>query len=525
MGGSKFNKVREKICDAAVQTVLCGKEDTVRVIPHIDQPSRKEIRRLRRKLDASEDWQRDGDVVYNAHGVSFQGIASWGDQIDIRLDGYDHRFKVLYLDRFMERKAYLLPVNKSAKCLPDIDLGDGELQYLIEMANAISNQPAGREYLYILKNPLRPASQARILESTQLDWDSEEFLVLLERHLELLPILTAALDSQLRALKKLRSAPVGLYNFLCPQKDAAAQEWLLSVMRAVTFSTETSEYPGPIMVQDLAVWNRCYRRFAVINATSRELIRPILNDLQERDQMRKCGDCPPPFAPTLPVSVSKSAICSPFCVDVRLPRGLAPLSGRQMDLLRLAMGKVLSTKTADKACEKWEDQMRSPSAYRWSGFEVWRNVLAGRMVKAWFDTDEQRGRAANLFRQSQQQQDAEAQVRSAAISSAYEYLANPARYEDRIADRPATKGSADELLSDEFFAFCFDPAAGPAKGSKLLAFNKDSLRRLLRSINVGDENYDAVLDFCEKEGLLVKRDHSITLGNETFHGITFKRQM
>lgn len=438
MGESKFNKVREKICDAAVQTVLCGKEDTVRMIPHIDQPSRKETRHLRRKLDASEDWQRDGNVVYNAYGMSFQGTASWGDQIDIRLDGYDHRFKVLYLDRFMERKAYLLPVNKSAKCLPDIDLGDGELQYLIEMANAISNQPAGREYLYILKNPLRPASQARIQESKQLDWDSEEFLVLLERHLELLPILTAALDSQLRVLKKLRSAPVGLYNFLSPQKDAAAQEWLLSVMRAVTFSTEASEYPGPIMVQDLAMWNRCYRRFAVINATSRELIRPILSDLQERDQMRKCGDCPPPFAPTLPVSVSKSAICSPFCVDVKLPRVLA---------------------------------------------------------------------------------------RSAAVRSAYEYLADPARYKNRITDRPTTKERAEDLLSDEFFAFCFDPATGPAKGSKLLAFNKDSLLRLLRSINVGDENYDAVLDFCEKEGLLVKRDHTITLGGETFHGITFKKQM
>jgi len=525
MGGLKFNKAREEICNAAVQTVLCGKEDTVRMIPHIDQPSRKEIRHLRRKLDASEDWQRDGDVAYNAYGMSFQGIASWGGQIDIRLDGYDHRFKVLYLDRFMERKAYLLPVNKSAKCLPDIDLGEGELQSLIEMAKTISNQTAGREYLYILKNPLRPASQARIQKSKQLVWDSEEFLVLLESHPELFPILTAALDSQLRALKKLRSAPVGLYNFLCPQKDAAAQEWLLSVMRAVTFSTEASEYPGPIVVQDLAMWSKCYRRLTVINATSRELIRPILNDLQERDQMRKCGDCLPPFAPTLPISVSRSAVCSPLCVDVQLPKGLTLLSGHQQDLLRLAMGKALSTKTADKVCEKWEDQMRSPSAYRWSGFEVWRNVLAEQMVKAWFDTNEQRGRAANLFQQSQYQQDADAQVRSAAIHSAYEYLADPARYEARITDRPATKESAEKLLSDEFFAFRFEPTKGHDKGTKFLVFNKDSLCRLLRSINVGDENYDAVLDFCEKEGLLVKRDHSITLDGETFHGITFERQI
>lgn len=229
--------------------------------------------------------------------------------------------------------------------------------------------------------------------------------------------------------------------------------------------------------------------------------------------------------PTLPISVSKSAACSPFCVDVQLPKGLAPLTGRQQDLLRQAMGKVLSTKTADRAYDMWFDRMRSPSAYRWSGFEVWRDVLAEQMLSAWFDDKELAKRAANLLRQTQQQQDTEEHMRSTTIRSAYEHLADPARYKERITDRPATKAGAEGLLSDAFFAFCFTPTKGEFKGDKLLVFNKVSLRRLLRSIIVGEELFDAVLDFCEKEGLLAKRDHPITLGGETFHGITFRSQM
>lgn len=519
------NEMLENARNAAIQAVLCGQEDTVRMIPKVETLSQQEQKRLCKRLAADEQWQLYDDLVYSKDGISFQGIASWGGRVCIRLNGYDHRFRILHLDRFKKRQTYLLPVGKAVKALPGIDLSEGELPLLIEMANAISTPSADKEHLFVFKNPLRSGSQARICESQRLAWDSGEFLPLLESHLELLPILTAALDSQLRALKRLRKAPVGLYNFLCPPKDSAAQDWLLSIFRAVTFTTENSEHPGPIIVQDLDTWTKCYRRLTVINATSRELIRPILDRLQERDQRRKCGDCLPPFSPTLPIAVSRSAVCSPFCVDVQLPGGLAPLTDRQQDLLRQAMGKVLSAKTADRACREWNDRMSSPSAYRLSGFEVWREVLVEQMVSVWFGSEELAERATNLCVQEKQQQADEAQARSAAIRSAFEYLADPARYENRITNCPKSKAEAKDLLSDQFFALCFTPKKGGYKDEKLLAFNDDSLRRLLRSIGVTDELYDAVLDFCEKEGFLVKRDHPITLGGETFHSITFRSQI
>lgn len=476
-------------------------------------------------MAAADQWQLDGELVYNAGGQSFQGIASWGNRICIRLNGYDYRFRALYLDRFGERKGYLLPGSKTPKNLPDIDLGEGELSLLIEMADSISAPSAGQEYFEILKNPLRKATQARVHESRMLDWSSEEFIALLESYSELLQCLTAALDSQLRALKKLRNAPVGLYNFLYKPKDAAAREWLLIVLRAIAFSTESSEYPGPIVEQDLDAWDKCYRRLTIIDAASRDLIRPVLDDLQQRDRLRKCGDHQLPLAPTLPISVSKSAVCSPFCVDIQLSEGLAPLSGYQQDLLRAAMGKVLSTETADKAYRRWEAQMRSPQAYRQSGFEAWRRALAEQMVDAWFGSTELAKQAEYLLLQFQQQQEDEEKRRSAAIRSAYEYLVDTARYERRITELPRSRDEATELLSDEFFAFRYAPTKGQYKGHKLLVFDKNSLQRLLRSISVEEELYDAVLDFCEKEGFLVCRDHSITLGGETFHGITFRCQI
>lgn len=42
----KLSKVTEECRDAAIQAILCGKENTVRIIPHIGPPPHKEIKSL-----------------------------------------------------------------------------------------------------------------------------------------------------------------------------------------------------------------------------------------------------------------------------------------------------------------------------------------------------------------------------------------------------------------------------------------------------------------------------------------------
>ena len=511
-----------QICiDAAVKAVISGQHtNAIKVLQTAIPPNQE--RRLKKRIKASEQWDLDGKAVYNPAGIAFSHIASWGGRFCIALNGHEYRFRLLCLDHFGRRTVYLLSVAGSIKGLPGVDLGDGELQALLKMADEISDRSSDLEHLQTLKNPLRFPITSRVDQWLQAPWNPSELLVLLESRTELLDILVAAIDSQLRGLKQLRHAPVGIYNFQVPKWKLAVENQLVMVLQAATFSNEESDEPGPIIVEDLDSWRNCYRRLVLIRASRREVIQPIIDALQVRNRLQKCDTEPASWKPTMPIIFGKNALCSRFAVDIELNQS-EPLTFDQQHLLRTAASKTLLPKFASSVYQSWKVQKQGPLAYRLSGFAVWRRILAEHMLRVWFPDDAQFKRAIALCQASWQQQESDEQERKELLQRALELVTTPERYADRIMPRrPESKEEAEDKLSDEFFAFIFKPTKGEDAGQHFLAFSRDSLYRLLDTINFAPELHDAFLDVCDKRGVLNSRYRSITLGGKSFHGITFE---
>jgi len=507
----------------ARKLVLSGDYAIAQKVCETDVP-RNERRKLRRRLKSSEKWQMAGQTVYNVYGASFDGIASWGGRVCVRLNGTDYRFDVLHLDRFGRRSVFLIFIGCTSKRLPDMNLSEGELQLLIQMADEISDSNSRREHVTELKNPLRSKVSERVKQWPQVQWHPEALLDLLEKAPALLSILTAALDSQLRTLKQLRAVPRVVYNFLLAKKNTGSLDWLIRVLQALTFANEASHLPGPIVTSDPDVWRKGFQRLTLLNATGPSLLQPILNELRTYDLQQKSGGQATLNPPTLPIAVSRSALCSPFVLDVELPTKPPLLSAAQQDLLRTAMGRVLSKKMAKTAAQEYAAQMAQPTSYRLSGYTLWREILTDHMCRTWFPIDPLRSRANALREYSQQQQEAQELQRLELLRNAYELLTSPERYADRIIDRPKSKATADDKLLDEAFAFCYDPTKGDQQGHHFLAFSKGSLARLLATVGLGPELFEAFLDVCETNRSLASRDQAITLNGSTFHAITVRNE-
>lgn len=512
----------KRILAAAGRAVLSGEQDHIsKALTISAQSKQKAIRRYRKHLDASEDWQRYGTTVYNAHGIAFDGIAYWYKRVCVRLNGHDYRFQVLCLARFECLTFYLIPIGHKGKQLPDIDLGEGEFQMLIEMADDIGDSSAKREYMVELKNPLRWNTEDRIASWKVESYDQSGLLELLESQPILLHVLTAALDAQLRALKDLRDAPATIYNFLLPKGNHAPTDWLISALRSVTFSNESSDLPGPIVVRSFKDWSQCFRRLTVLAVGQREVLQPILGQLETRDRLLKCGE--PTISPltTLPLVLSKNALCNPFGEDIELHQSMKPLTAYQQDLLRTAMSMALSRETAKQVFQMWQMQMERPTAYRLSGRKVWQEALTSFMLIQMFPDKSLQRQAHALQQDSQLLLEAENQKRNDCLHRAYDLVTDPEYYADRIIDRPSTKKEAEDKLSDEAFAFRYDPQKGDHSGEHFLAFSKDSLLRLLGTIGFDDRLYDAFLELSINQDARISRDAPITLGGKTFHAITF----
>lgn len=521
---NKRNKAIQQLSDAAVGAVLSGQRDHIQKVLVTPMPG-KAIRRYRRRLDASENWQRHGTTVYNVHGIAFEGIAYWGGRICVSLNGFHCRFNVLCLARFGTLTLYLIPIGSKDKRLPDLDLGEGEFQMLIEMADEISGPSAMREYLVELKNPLRRNTEERIAPWKEESCDQSDLLELLESQPILLHVLTAALDAQLRALKGLRDAPAAIYNFLLPKGNPAAADWLMSALRSVTFTNEAGDIPGPIVVRNFKEWSQCFRRLTVLDVGQREVLQPILGQLETRDRLLKCGGPTTSQLATLPLALSKNALCSPFGKDIELPQSMKSLTDYQQDLLRTAMSMVLSRGTAKQAFQMWQTQMECPTAYRLSGLKVWREALTSFMLIRMFPDESLQRHARALQQDSQQMLEAEEQKRIDCLHRAYDLVTGPERYAGRIIDRPSTREEAEDKLSDKAFAFRYDPQKGDHSGEHFLAFSKESLLRLLGTIGFDNRLYDAFLELSMKQDALISRDTPITLGGKTFHAITFPCQI
>ena len=339
-------------------------------------------------------------------------------------------------------------------------------------------------------------------------------------------MIAAALDTQLRAFKSFRYAPLGIYHFQIPK--GASSQWFFTSMSAMTFVNAPGQHrDGPIQItlkdsRDLDRWRACCGRLAVIQTSSVSSLWPLVEAAEEADRIQKSSGCPLHPFPTVPITLGLGVMHYPQAADITLPEAPVHLNNSDLDLLRTAVAMLLRKDVAKEINTYWKQRTAVPTIYRENRFQLWREALCSTAIAHWFTDSERAARANDLLLQHQEEHAHAEAKRQEAIQRALHLLSNPSRYIDQINQRPPSKEAAVQALSQHAVAFWFKPQKGADRGQSLLAFSEASLKRLLQQAECDETLYEPFLRVCEAQGLLDQRNRSITLGKETFNAITFR---
>lgn len=515
------------VLDNAILRKICaGLDDEPQLLFQVDTPkvSRKAISKA---LNSTPGWSTDGATTHDAAGNGIYCLASWGNRITVDTYGHQFRFRILHLDRFGKRDVYSIPLNRVTppKELPGLSVSSDDIKLIFAMADATAGFSNFEERLVSVKHPLKGTVKAQTSFRPFGSVDFDALAALFKDQPDLIAAVSACTDIQLRALKRCRCAPLGLYNFVVPSKQPSIDLWVESVLRPLTFTTHAeSNTTGPIIISDsgssaVTAWSNCRGHLAVINSGGMSACYALVDRIQEYVRQSKCqGYTPAPFT-VPPMTVTSSALCRPEALDIVLNENSTPLSTQQSDLLRAAMCSVLhDSEFVSEVYSRWTNKMSAPIAYRLDSFSVWRQTITDALRKRWFANDQE---ISNLFIEEESRQAQLANERLFHLSAALAMLADTERFADQISEKPKNVTEAKDLLSERAFAFRYTPQSGKYKNKALLVFSADSLRRFIAQAKCGNELYAAFIACCITKEILCDRNHSITLEGKTFNGVSF----
>lgn len=468
----------------------------------------------------------DGCAIYK-HRNRLPGVASWAFEVTASVGAVALRFRILHFDMNGRRRVYLVPTTKDwgGLNLPGITLTPEESKLVLKLADELT-PPTRLERLDLKCNHLAKAT----LKDSVAVWngalEQDKLFALLTKNPELAEIVFAAVDTQLRALKRMPCAPWIIHN-LIRAKEEDANATVQGILRACTFANEVSPLGGgpiDLTVKDaesLRQIQRSPERFIFFCFREREQLQPILRAAEERERIAKSGGGIAALDYPAAVAVSGVFLGKPYALDCQIPDALPTLTGRELDLLRTAVGLVLNKQTAEEIYRCWQARISDPANYAVNGALLWRYVLAVIVSRQWFADQRQR----NAFREhylTHLCKGAAAQAdREKVLRDALNRLTDVDSYRGQIIEKPDSKADAEKRLADDAAAFQYTPKKGALKERELLVYTKDSILRLLEPIGLTSDLYSTFCGRCEEDGLLVKRDHAITLQGGSFHGVAF----
>lgn len=324
--------------------------------------------------------------------------------------------------------------------------------------------------------------------------------------------------------------PEGLYNFIVPSKGKNSDLWFYSTLGSLTFANDPGKnLAGSITVtlkeaDDLKRWRCCHERVAVIRTATGALLWPLLEEIEESDQLLRGGGDAAPALPTVPISLTRAYLHHAQAVDVPLPDNPPPITDQQLDLLRTATSLVLRRKIAETALEEWAQRRVRPTAYRENGFTLWHRVLLETCLKVWFSDAEYQLDREQLLSDSRRRQEEQERAIAETLQRGLDLLSDPAKYIDKIIERPASRAEWDEAVQEGKLAFWFTPVAGSDKGTTFLAFVPDTLKSLIARARCTPDLYEAFKMRCADTGLLASKNRPIKLGKDEIAAITFSIQ-
>ena len=488
---------------------------------------KKEVKKLRKRLNASENWRVYDDTVWNSAGIPFNGIASWGQNVTVVLNGYEYRLRVLQIDRLGKRISYAIPisVSDSFSSLPCTELSAGEVVLIKEMANELSTKGPVSENVRSVKHPAKSTLIGNRDKWENKGFDALELLRMIKEDRALFCIIVAALAAQYRSFLSGADLPEGIYNFVISSKGKDCDLWFYAVLQALTFNNAPGKnVEGPITItmkeaNDLKRWKLCHERLAVIHTATGALLWPLLEEIEKSDQFLRSGGPSVNPLPTVPISLTNRYLHHPQAIDVLLPVKSTPVPGGQLDLLRTAMSRMLRRKIAESAFQLWKNRRTQPTAYRRNGFMDWQEVLLETCLQTWFPSAEYQSAQKEILADTQRQLEEQDRAVSETLQRGVELLTNPSKY--KTVERPSSRAEWDEAVQDGASAFWYTPQRGDDKGTTFLTFTSETLKRLLSRAGCTEEFYDAFLRRCAGQALLNSKDRTVKLGKDEIAAITF----
>lgn len=243
--------------------------------------------------------------------------------------------------------------------------------------------------------------------------------------------------------------------------------------------------------------------------------------VEERERIAKSGGGIAALDYPVAVAVSGVFLGKPYALDCQIPDALPTLTGRELDLLRTAVGLVLNKQTAEEIYRRWQASVTDPANYAANGALLWRYMLAVIVSRKWFAGQRQRNAVCERYLTHLCKGAAAQADREKVLRDALNRLTDVDSYRGQIIEKPDSKEAAEKHLADDAAAFRYTPRKGALKERELLLYTKDSILRLLEPMGLTPDLYSTFCGRCEEEGLLVKRDHTITLQGGSFHGVAF----
>ena len=467
--------------------------------------------RFIRRLEADENLTWDGENTTTSDGCTVPGFAFWDKVQATELAGYTYRHRLFAIVRPSDCHVYAIPAELAERkfALPDIELADSELEAYLRIAASIT--PAPTEYTVHCPRPAKDAVKSNRGEWRDEELNPEALGQLLHQHANwLFPVITAALDVQLRSFAPCAEIPVFIYNFTIKKPNLQVEKVFSSTFTALNLTTEgtaCNSAPPQIIALDtghLTDWSGCRDRLVILRTSTGAPLKPLFDALDECERQTRFGGVLPRRLATVPILRSRTIFDRADTVDIELPSTIDPLTGYDLDLLRIAAARTLTKANAAEAYP----------------FEVWRTAVIQIFLEANLPSHGMAFTAAyNGFEDAQASQLRAEAEREETLRKALELLGDQSRYEDEIIPKPATADEATRLLDDEQAAVAFrhTPTQGNGRGQPFIIFSNASLFRLLRRAGLDEELYDACKKRATEMGLLVRQSWPVKVGGVNFN--------
>ena len=284
------------------RSIAAGQTDNIIPLGSSDLTRRFE-KHFIKLIEADETLMWDAENTTASNGCTVPGFAFWDKVQATELAGYTYRHRLFAIVRPSDCHVYAIPAELAERkfALPDIELADSELEAYLRIAASIT--PAPTEYTVHCPRPAKDAVKSNRGEWRDEELNPEALGQLLHQHANwLFPVITAALDVQLRSFAPCAEVPIFAYNFTMKKPNLQAEQAITRAFTALNLTTEgaaCNSAPPQITVLDsgdLADWSGCRDRLVLLRTSTGAPLKPysmhLMNANGRRASAVYCrGDC------------------------------------------------------------------------------------------------------------------------------------------------------------------------------------------------------------------------------------------